>query len=465
MQARTRVDSRHWRRWIYLSLFLTVAALHITERRLVAYAKSPYPIARTVPFAAVQSMIEQAVVESYPFVFAFESGETLSDALAGVGLRRSEIAQVVDELSRWVDPRKIRPTDLYSASFAEDGGVNVFELWMAGRGRVRVARSDVGWAGDWRPFERSVKVQAIEGVLENALETAIVSAGGETNLAILMADVFQWDLDFTRDLRRGDIFRILYETVYLDGVADGLGSILGVSYENGGRVLEAYKFGEDGAYYDAEGRPLRKMFLRSPLRYSRLTSRFSRKRFHPILKRYRPHYGVDYGAPIGTPARATAKGTVISAGWDGGGGKTVKIRHPNSYLTAYLHLSRFAKGVRSGRRVNQGDVIGYVGSTGLATGPHLDYRIQRHGRWIDPLSLESVPVDPVPHRRLPEFLAWRDELRLSLYEGKAFDATRWSEIVALDDAGRTGSDGAESSSGSSGSSGSGASTGVQMSAE
>lgn len=407
----------------------------------MAYAESPYPISPTVPFAAVQSMMKRAAVEPYPLLFAFESGETLSDALTGVGLPQSEVAQVVGELSRWADPRKIRPADQYSASFAQDGGVDVFELWMARKGRVRVARSDDGWAGDWRPFERSVKVRAIAGLLKGALETSILSAGGETNLAILMADVFQWDLDFTRDLRMGDSFRILYETVYLDGVMDGLGSILGVSYENGGRLLEAYKFGDDAAYYDADGRPLRKMFLRSPLRYSRVTSRFSRKRFHPILKRYRPHYGVDYGARTGTPVRATANGTVVSAGWDGGGGKTVKIRHPNSYLTAYLHLSRFAQGIRSGRRVMQGDVIGYVGSTGLANGPHLDYRVQQQRRWIDPLSLKSVPADPVPHRRLAEFLAWRDELRLSMNEDKAFDIARLPEFGRLANASSSGSPG------------------------
>lgn len=162
---------------------------------------------------------------------------------------------------------------------------------------------------------------------------------------------------------------------------------------------------------------MRKMFLRSPLRYSRVTSRFSNRRFHPILKRYRPHHGVDYGAPAGTPARVTANGTVRFAGWDGGGGKTVKVRHPNGYLTAYLHLSRFGPGVRSGRRVSQGDIIGYVGSTGLATASHLDYRVQRNGRWIDPLSLRSIPADPVPTDKLPEFLAWRDRLRQSLFDG------------------------------------------------
>ncbi|MCP4205036.1 MAG: peptidoglycan DD-metalloendopeptidase family protein [bacterium] len=434
-----RAPSRSWRKWVYVPLFLVVAALHITERRLAAYAESPYPIFPTVPFAAVQSMMERGAVEPYLLLYPFESGETLSDALTGVGLARSEVVEVVDELSPWADPRKIRPADQYSASFAEDGSVELFELWMARKGRVRVARSGDGWQGDWHPFERSVKVRSIEGTLEGALETAIASAGGEINLAILMADVFQWDLDFTRDLRTGDRFRILYETVYLDGVADGLGSILGVSYENGGRLLEAYRFGDDGAYYDADGRPLKKMFLRSPLRYSRVTSRFSRKRFHPILKRYRPHYGVDYGARIGTPVRATANGTVVSAGWDRGGGKTVKIRHPNSYLTAYLHLSGYAKRIRSGRRVMQGDVIGYVGSTGLSTAPHLDYRVQRHGRWIDPLSLKSVPADPVPHRRLPEFLAWRDELRLSMNEGKTFEPSRLAEVAQLADAGSSSS--------------------------
>ena len=226
-------------------------------------------------------------------------------------------------------------------------------------------------------------------------------------LAILMSEVLQWDLDFTRDLRLGDRFRVAFETVYLDGSYESLGGISGLIYDNDGRRLEAYRFGDDGGYYDPEGRPLRKMFLRSPMRYSRVTSRFSHRRFHPVLKSYRPHYGVDYGAPVGTPVRSTAGGRVAFAGWDRGGGNTVKVRHPNGYLTAYLHLSRFAKGITPGRRVGQGEVIGYVGSTGLASGPHLDYRVQRSGRWIDPLSLKSEPAEPVPEEQLPAFLERR----------------------------------------------------------
>ena len=153
------------------------------------------------------------------------------------------------------------------------------------------------------------------------------------------------------------------------------------------------------------------MCLRAPLPYSRVTSKFSAHRFHPVLKVSRPHYGVDYGAPVGTPVRVTAAGTVLLAGWDGGGGKTVKVRHANGYVTGYLHLSRFADGIRSGARVRQGEVIGFVGATGLATGPHLDYRVQRDGTWIDPQSLKSVPAPPLDHTQLADFVQLRDLLR------------------------------------------------------
>jgi len=158
--------------------------------------------------------------------------------------------------------------------------------------------------------------------------------------------------------------------------------------------------------------------LRSPLKFSRVTSRFSRHRFHPILKRYQPHYGVDYGAPVGTPVHATAHGTVTFAGWNGGGGRMIKIRHAKGYLTGYLHLSRIASGVRPGVRVSQGQLIGYVGATGLATGPHLDYRVQLHGRWIDPLRIDNVKADPLDAQELERFRACRDALRASLETGE-----------------------------------------------
>ena len=161
------------------------------------------------------------------------------------------------------------------------------------------------------------------------------------------------------------------------------------------------------------------MFLRSPLPYSRVTSRFSNRRFHPVLKRFRPHLGVDYGAAVGTPVRVTASGVVAFAGWSGGSGRMVKVRHPKGYLTCYLHLSRFAAGIGPGARVGQGQVIAYSGATGLVSGPHLDYRIQHHGRWIDPLGLRNVPAQPVPVAQLALFRSWRDACRRSLDLGEA----------------------------------------------
>jgi murein DD-endopeptidase MepM/ murein hydrolase activator NlpD len=257
----------------------------------------------------------------------------------------------------------------------------------------------------------------VKGQLSSSLEEAIERSGAPVLLAYAMADVLQWDLDFNRDLRVGDRFEILFEEVWVDGAYQAVGGIVALSYDNRGRTFEAYRFGEDGGYYDGDGRPLKKMFLRSPLRFSRITSRFSHRRFHPVLKTYRPHWGVDYGAPVGTPVHATANGTVSFAGWDGGGGKTVKIRHPGGILTAYLHLSRFAAGIRPGSLIRQGEVVGYVGATGLATGPHLDYRVNRDGRWIDPLSLGSVPARPLEAAEMAAFRAWRTAQRASLEAG------------------------------------------------
>ena len=258
----------------------------------------------------------------------------------------------------------------------------------------------------------------VSGRLRSSLAASIERAGASPLLAYRLAEVLQWDLDFSRDLRGGDRFEILFEEVWLDGRYDSIGDILALSYENAGRRIEAYRFGDDGGYYDGEGRPLEKMFLRSPMKFTRITSRFSHRRFHPVLKKYRPHYGVDYGAPVGTPAMVTANGVVTFAGWNGGGGKMVKVRHPNGYLSAYLHLSRFADGIRPGTRVRQGQVIGYVGATGLASGPHLDYRVQKDGRWIDPLTIESVPAEPIPTHRMAPFEAWRDAARVAFEMGE-----------------------------------------------
>jgi murein DD-endopeptidase MepM/ murein hydrolase activator NlpD len=412
-------------------LGLAVVALSVTwiTVRLEAQVASPFPVTASVEYHPLLAQHSPASglgahAEGIPLEMPFEPGQTVSDVLSRFELPASQVQQVIDELSKYADLRRIRPRDRYSTIYDPGRGLRSFELTVDGKGKAAVRHDTGDWEGTWEEFSRRTLVERVTGRLEGSLEQAIRDAGGEGALAYVMADVLQWDLDFNRDLRTGDTFEVLYEKVFLDGAYHSLGGIVAMSYENLGRRLEAYRHGAEDTlgYYDAEGRPLRKMFLRSPMRYSRVTSRFSGRRFHPILKRYRPHYGVDYGAPTGTPVRVTAGGVVLSAAWEGGGGRMVKVRHPNGYLTAYLHLSNFASGIRSGRRVGQGDVIGYVGSTGLATAPHLDYRVQRDGRWIDPLSLKSVPADPVATEDLPTFLAQRDRLRRSLWEGAPYES-------------------------------------------
>ena len=361
-----------------------------------------------------------------PFVERqLRSGETLSQALDAVGLSPGDAQAAVHELSRFVDPRRLKPGDVYRARYAALPvpsilPVEAVEMRLAGRGEVRLARraGGAGWEATFRAVERSLRPRFVQGTLDQSLEQAVRAAGAEPALAYAMADVLAWDLDFNRDLRRGDTFRVLYSEEYVDGVFDGVGPIAALIYENAGRRHEAYRFADRG-YYDTGGEPLQKMFLRSPLKFSRVTSGFTHRRFHPVLKTYRPHWGVDYGAPVGTPVLATAHGTVTHAAWEGGGGRVIKVRHASGYVSCYLHLSRYAAGIKPGRKVRQGEVIGYVGSSGLATGPHLDYRVQSNGRWINPLSISNARAEPLAKAELASFRAWATELRAALDAGQA----------------------------------------------
>ena len=343
-------------------------------------------------------------------VQTLRSGDTLGKALRQLGFASDQAERAASAASRYVDPRQLRP-GMRVAAFLDGAEPARFELAVAGRGELSVERGGEEWLPSWRPYRRELRTRAVHGVLAGSLESSVATAGADPGLAYAMAEVLQWDLDFNRDLQPGDRFDVVFEEVHLEGSYFGVERVLALAYSQSDRKLEVFRFGSDGGFYDAFGRPSEKMFLRAPLPYSRVTSKFSKNRFHPVLKVNRPHYGVDYGAPVGTPVRVTAAGTVLHAGWDGGGGKTVKVRHPNGFVTGYLHLSRFAAGIRAGSRVRQGELIGYVGATGLASGPHLDYRVQRDGSWIDPQSLKSVPSPPLDSVQLADFRAVREAMR------------------------------------------------------
>ena len=374
--------------------------------------------------------LDAAALDRVPFPLErwIRSGDTLDRVLTRAGVPESELRQASESVAEVLDPRRLRARDPVYSMVRRGGELVAVRLPRRGQGVVVTERTDGVWRSRYRPYRRAHVRRLVGGEVRGALESSIRLAGGPPRLAGSMARVLQWDLDFNRDLRLGDRFEILYDELLLDGKAEGVAGIVALRYRNRESWLEAYRFagaedsGPDdavaetvpGRYYDGEGQPLRRQFLRSPLPYSRVTSRFSMNRFHPILKRRMPHYGVDYGAPTGTPVRATADGTVVSAGARGGGGRTVRLRHANGYMTAYLHLSGYADGIRSGRRVQQGQVVGYVGSSGLSTAPHLDYRVQRNGRWINPATLVNDPVPPLAADVLPAFLRHRDALRREL---------------------------------------------------
>lgn len=370
--------------------------------------------------------LDSQALDGVPFPLEHEirRGDTLDGVLRRAGVPETELREASTAVSEVLDPRKLRARESFYSMVRRDEGLVGIRLPRRGQGVVVAERNGGDWTSLYRPYRRSHVRRLVRGELRGALESSIRRAGGPANLAGNMARVLQWDLDFNRDLRVGDRFEILFDELLLDGQVQGVSEVHALRYLNRGRWREAYRFqdeapaeGGSNRYYDADGQPLQRQFLRSPLPYSRVTSRFSMSRFHPILKRRMPHYGVDYGAPVGTPVRATADGTVLSAGVRGGGGRTVRLRHANGYLTAYLHLSGYAQGVRAGARVDQGQVIGYVGSTGLSTGPHLDYRVQRNGRWINPANLVSEPVPPLADALLPAFFERRDALRRELGGG------------------------------------------------
>ncbi len=328
--------------------------------------------------------------------------DTLASALEGLvppaGVERLVVAaRPIHDLARISVGRP------FGVALGPDGLMRAFTYGIDELRTLRVVRDGNDLRADVLARRYETRIETVGGRIESSLFGAIEASGEEDQLALDLADIYAWDVDFNTEIQRGDSFRVAVEKLSLDGAFARYGRILAAEFVRGDRVLQACRHeGAGGAgYYDAEGRPLRKAFLRSPLRFTRISSRFSRSRLHPVLHVRRAHLGVDYAAPSGTPVAAAADGVVSAAGWMGGYGRTVKIRHPNGYETLYGHLSRID--VRPGQRVAQGARVGAVGATGLATGPHLDYRMSRDGQFVDPLRLESPPAEPVPENERPAF--------------------------------------------------------------
>jgi murein DD-endopeptidase MepM/ murein hydrolase activator NlpD len=337
---------------------------------------------------------------------------TLAAALSGT-LSPATVHRLVETARPVYDLARLSVGRPFGLVLGADGLLKAFTYGIDEVRTLRVFRRGEALEAELLTGSFETRVAAVSGVIESSLFATVTAAGEEDQLAIDLADIFAWDVDFNTEIQKGDSFRVAVETLHANGRFCRYGRILAAEFTRGPRVLQAIRFDDvtSSGYYDPTGTPLRKAFLRSPLKFSRISSRFTKARFHPILNISRPHYGVDYAAPTGTPVLAAANGVVTLAGWQDGFGKTVRLRHPNGFQTLYGHLSRID--VRAGQRVVQGTRVGAVGQTGLATGPHLDYRMVRNGAFVDPLRVVSPPADPIPAEERVAFEQARSE-RLTL---------------------------------------------------
>lgn len=360
------------------------------------------------------------------------------DSLLRQHLSADLVRAAVESARTVFDPRHLRAERPYRLVRSLDGLLREFVyeidadrfLRIVNRDRAQPASLDA----QVLPFEKETAIAAVRGQIAPGSSSLIAAVGqlGETiHLALSLAEIFGGQIDFNNDLQLGDDFEVLVEKTTREGQFAGYGDILGAAFRVDGREYRAFRWEDPrtgrAGYYDENGRSLKRLLLSSPLRFEpRVSSRFSRSRLHPVHGVRRPHLGVDYAAPRGSAVVAVASGVVVSARWSGGGGNTVHLRHGSGLETYYLHLSAFAKGVRAGARVEQNQVIGRVGSTGTATGPHLDYRLKRNGVFVNPLTVhrQQPPGAPIEGVHLAAFRDTRDEVLRQLSDTVLADAPR-----------------------------------------
>jgi murein DD-endopeptidase MepM/ murein hydrolase activator NlpD len=340
------------------------------------------------------------------------TGTTWSDLLQEMEFDSKTISSVTDAAHRVFNLRSLRPGNKLTAVRSRSGELRSVTYRIDPERELLVKKEGDSFRSEIKTTPGTVRTVAVQGTVEGSLFDSVIAAGEKPDLAVRLAEIFAWDVDFNTDTRPGDVFKMVVEKKdYLDGSPSTYGRILAAEYKNAGHPYQALLFHDPGgapAYYSADGKSLQKAFLRSPLRFAaRVSSHFTMHRFHPVLKINRPHLGTDYAAPVGTPVQTIANGRVVFAGRKGGDGNMVQIAHTHGYETYYLHLSRIL--VRGGQNVHQGQRIGLVGATGLATGPHLDFRIRQHGNFVNFERLKLPPSNPVAKSDWEEFAEVRDK--------------------------------------------------------
>ena len=404
---------------VSLSVVVAVVGLRVSRR------PAPPPVVTVAPAPAPEPpAAEPSPPQVRTTTVTLRRGDTLMSALGRLGFDRRASTDVADALrAGGADLRRMRASDELEVTWTLEGEP-VSVRWESSPwlGFAAVATDD-GWEMRRAETRPDVRVEAVSGEVRRSLFEAVEAMGESPQLVLELVEIFSSDFDFTADSRSGDRFRLLVEKRYAGEQFVDYGQVLAAQYLSDGRILTGVGFEPAGgrvAYYDLDGRSLKKSFLKSPLEFTRITSGFTYARPHPILGGVRPHLAVDYAAPVGTPVRAVADGTIVDAGWNGGNGIQVHLRHASGYETLYNHLSRLGPTIRTGARVSQRQVIGYVGSTGLSTGPHLDYRVAKNGRFVNPLDEKFIPGQPLDGAEHGRFLREARALVRRLEESAPF---------------------------------------------
>jgi murein DD-endopeptidase MepM/ murein hydrolase activator NlpD len=339
-----------------------------------------------------------------------QAGSSLSALIGDLNIDNGNIESILSKASEVFDLRKIKQGNTYKVFHSKDSSKTV--------NYIVYEQSPVDYVffnlKDTIHIEKRLKVvetitRTSTGTIESSLWNTIVEKGNNPILSLKLSDVYAWAIDFF-GLQKGDQFKVYYQEQFVDGQSIGIDNINAAWFKHMDKEYYAIPFVQDSTieFFDENGNSLKKAFLKAPLSFSRIGSRFSNSRLHPILKIRRPHHGVDYSAPKGTPVLSIGDGTVLHASYKGEAGNYIKIKHNSIYSTGYMHLSGYGKGIKPGKQVRQGEIIGYVGSTGLSTGSHLDFRVWKNGQNIDPLKLEAPPSDPIRKDKLDFFYQIRD---------------------------------------------------------
>jgi len=388
--------------WMFV-LALAVAAVSFPACQTSA-DESISPVADTLRTGPVvpDNLLYGIPVDHYEVSYGnVKRNEFLAEILYPLGFSDQEIYKISLLPDSLIDERKIKPGNKYAWFSPTDslhsGASSYFVYEKDALNYVVVGiDGDSIWARNGqKPIEHRVKHAS--GTIETSLWESMQGIDANPMLSVELSEIFAWTIDFF-GVQKGDMYKVIYEESYVDSQSVGIHSILGAWFYHNDHDFWAVPFIQNSvrSFFDEEGNSLRKAFLKAPLRFSRISSGFSNSRYHPVLKIRRPHHGVDYAAPTGTPVHTIGDGRITKVGYQKrGGGNYVKIKHNSVYSTTYMHLHRFGKGIKQGVYVKQGDVIGYVGATGLATGPHLDFRFYKNGSAVNPLKVEAPPVEPV----------------------------------------------------------------------